>query len=42
MKQNLKTRMDGHFPDILRLFKNGQKSDSFARGLSPYSADGWP
>ena len=22
--------MDGHFPDILRLFKNGKQSDSFA------------
>ena len=29
-QQNLKKRMDGHFSDLLRLFKNGQKSDSFA------------
>ena len=25
-----KKRMDGHLSDLLRLLKNGQKSDSFA------------
>ena len=29
-QQTFKKRMDGHFSDLLRLFKNGQKSDSFA------------
>ena len=29
-QQTLKKRMDGHFSDLLRLLKNGQKSDSFA------------
>ena len=29
--QNIsKKRMEGHFSDLLRLLKNGQKSDSFA------------
>ena len=29
-QQTFKTRMDGHFSDLLCLFKNRQKSDSFA------------
>ena len=29
-QQNFNKRMDGHFSDLLRLLKNGQKSDSFA------------
>ena len=29
-QQTFKKRMDGHFYEILRLLKNGQKSDSFA------------
>ena len=29
-QQRLKKRMDGHFSDLLRLLKNGKKSDSFA------------
>ena len=29
-QQTFKKRMDSHFSDILRLLKNGQKSDSFA------------
>ena len=29
-QQTFKKRMDGHFSDLLRLLKNGQKSDSFA------------
>ena len=29
-QQNFKKRMDGHFSNLLRLLKNGQKSDSFA------------
>ena len=29
-QQNFKKRMDVHFPDLQRLLKNGQKSDSFA------------
>ena len=29
-QQTFKTRTDSHFSDLLRLFKNGQKSDSFA------------
>ena len=29
-QQKFKKRMDGHFSDILRLLKNGQKTDSFA------------
>ena len=29
-QQKLKKRTDGHFSDLLRLLKNGQKSDSFA------------
>ena len=29
-QQTLKKTMDGHFSDLLRLLKNGQKSDSFA------------
>ena len=29
-QQTLKKIMDGHFSDLLRLLKNGQKSDSFA------------
>ena len=29
-KQNFKKRMDGHFSDLERLLKNGQKSDLFA------------
>ena len=28
-QQTSKKRMDGHFSDLLRLLKNGQKSDSF-------------
>ena len=28
--QTFKKRMDGHFSDLLRLLKNGQKSDSFS------------
>ena len=30
IQQTFKKRMDGHFSDLLRLLKNGQKSDSFA------------
>ena len=29
-QQTFKTRMDGHFSDLLYLFKNRQKSDSFS------------
>ena len=29
-QQTFKKRMDGHFSDLQRLLKNGQKSDSFA------------
>ena len=29
-QQNFKKIMDGHLSDILRLLKNGKKSDSFA------------
>ena len=29
-QQTFKKIMDGHFSDLLRLLKNGQKSDSFA------------
>ena len=29
-QQKFKKTMDGHFSDLLRLLKNGQKSDSFA------------
>ena len=29
-QQTFKKIMDGHFSNILRLLKNGQKSDSFA------------
>ena len=29
-QQTFKKRMDGHFSDVQRLIKNGQKSDSFA------------
>ena len=29
IQQTLKKRMDGHFSDLQRLLKNGQKSDSF-------------
>ena len=29
-QQTFKKRMDGHFSDLLRLLKNGQKSDLFA------------
>ena len=29
-QQTFKKIMDGHFPDLLRLLKNGHKSDSFA------------
>ena len=29
-QHTFKKRMDGHFSDLLRLLKNGQKSDSFA------------
>ena len=29
-KQTFKKRMDGHFSNLQRLLKNGQKSDSFA------------
>ena len=29
-QQKFKTKMDGHFSDLLHLFKNGKKSDSFA------------
>ena len=29
-QQTFKKRIDGHFSDLLRLLKNGQKSDSFA------------
>ena len=29
-QQTFKKRMDGQFSDLLRLLKNGQKSDSFA------------
>ena len=29
-QQTFKKRMDGHFSDLLRLLKNGQKPDSFA------------
>ena len=29
-QQTFKKRMDGHFSDLLRLLKNGQKSDSFS------------
>ena len=28
-QQTFKKIMDGHFSNLLRLFKNGQKSDSF-------------
>ena len=29
-QQTFKKRLDGHFSDLLRLPKNGQKSDSFS------------
>ena len=29
-QQTFKNRMDGHFSDLKRLLKNGQKSESFA------------
>ena len=29
-QQTFKKRMDGYFSELLRLLKNGQKSDSFA------------
>ena len=29
-QQTFKIRMDGHFSDLLRLLKNGEKTDSFA------------
>ena len=29
-QQTFKKRMDGHFSNLLRIFKNRQKSDSFA------------
>ena len=35
-QQTLKTRMYGTFPDILSLFKNGQKSDSFPAHLEQH------
>ena len=35
-QQTFKKRMDGHFSDLLRLLKNGQKSDSFASHLEQH------
>ena len=32
----LKKIMDGHFSDLIRLLKNGQKSDSFAAHFKQY------
>ena len=32
-QQTLKKRMVGHFSNLLRLLKNGQKTDSFASHL---------
>ena len=31
--------MDGHFPDLLRLFENGKKSDSFAAHFEQHFKD---
>ena len=32
-QKTLNKKMDGHFPDLLRLFNNEQRSDSFAAHL---------